>query len=113
MKRQIPRPDPEACLAVLEPPDRAAIARWEQVLGLKWSDVPPLRQLVETLAVLLLSGDMDLPAGDAIRAAAEALGLADDDLRSTHAGDRFARTLGNWHRQAAGKTFRPRKTDVA
>jgi hypothetical protein len=65
------------------------------------------------VAVLLLSADMDLPHGDAVRASSEALGLQDDDLRSTHAGDRFARTLRNWHRAAAGKFFQPSKTDAA
>jgi hypothetical protein len=107
------RPDPRLCFACLEPHDRATVRRWAEILGLRWYDVPPLLQVVEMVGVLLLSADMDLPAGDAVRASAEALGLADDPARSTHPGDRFARTLGNWHRAAGGKSFQPRRSDVA
>jgi len=106
------RPNPEACLAVLESGDRATIARWEQIVGLSWSDIPPLRQLVEAVAVLLLSADMDLPQGDAIRAAAEALGIEDDESRTTHPADRFARTLLNWQK-SAGKIFRSSDNNAA
>jgi hypothetical protein len=99
------RPDPEACLAVLEPHDRATVARWAEILGLRWSEIPPLRQLVEMVGVLLLSSDMDLSAGDAVRASAEALGLADDDERATHPADRYSRTLLNWQKRAANGNF--------
>ena len=113
-RRPVSRPDPELCLAVLARRDRATIARWEHILGLRWSDVPPLRQVVEHVAVLLLSADMpDRPTSDAIRIAAEALGLEDGSERATHPGDRFARTLCNWQRAAGGKTFRPKKSDAA
>jgi len=108
----VSRPDAAACLGVLEAADRATIERWEQVLGLPWSDIAPLRQLVEMLAVLLLSADMDLPHGDAIRAAAEGLGLEDDDRRQTHPADRFARSLLNW-RRASGKSFQSSESDAA
>ena len=99
---------------MLEPHDRATVARWAEIMGLRYSEIPPLRQMVEMVAVLLLSADMPgLSPGDATRAAAEALGLGDDDARATHPGDRFARTLCNWHRAAGGNFFRPRKTDAA
>ena len=82
-------------------------------MGLEWCDVPPLRQLVEMLAVLILSDDMNLLPGDAIRIAAESLGLEDDDELVTHPADRFARTLCNWQRAAAGRFFQPQKSDAA
>jgi hypothetical protein len=111
-KRIVRRADPELCLAVLEPHDRATVIRWARIVGLEWSDVPPLRAVVEMVSVLLLSGDMPgLSAGDAVRASAEALGLADDDERATHPADRYSRTLLNWQKRAAnGNFFRSFKT---
>jgi hypothetical protein len=73
----------------------------------------PLRQLVEMMAVLLLSADTDLPHGDAMRVAAEWLGLEDDDVRATHSADRYGRTLLNWRRAANGKSFRSSESDAA
>ncbi len=109
----VPRPKPAASLAALEAADRATVSRWEQILGLPWSDIPPLRQLVEMMAVLLLSADTDLPHGDAMRVAAEWLGLEDDDTRTTHSADRYGRTLLNWRRAANGKSFRSSESDAA
>ncbi len=105
------RPDPRLCFACLEPHDRATVIRWARIVGLEWSDVPPLRAVVEMVSVLLLSGDMPgLSAGDAVRASAEALGLADDDERATHPADRYSRTLLNWQKRANGNFFQPSKT---
>ena len=96
------RPSADACLAVLTPEDRATIARWEVILGLPFDAIPPLRQIVETLAILVHSADLDLPYGDAIRAASESLGLPDSDGAS-HPGNRFARTLLRWHSAAKNR----------
>lgn len=99
-------------MGALEPADRATVARWAEVLGLPWQSVPPLRQLVEMLGVMMLSADMDLSHGDAIRAAAEGLGLVDDDRRATHPADRYGRTLLNWQK-SAGKSFQSSRSDAA
>ena len=104
------RPDPGLCFAILPLEDQATVARWAAILGLPWHAVPPIRQAVEYVAIALHSADFGSPHGDAVRAASEALGL-DDDGASCHPGDRFSRTLGNWHRAAGGKSFRPSKRD--
>ena len=94
--------------------DLPVVARWAELMGLKWYEIPPLRQVIEHVAVQLLANNMpDRPPGDANRLAAEALGLEDNDEGETHPGDRFARTLCNWQRAAAGKIFQPKKSDAA
>ncbi len=113
-KRPVSRPDPALCLAVLERRDRATVRRWEQILELAWHEIPPLRQVVEHVAVQLLSNNLpDRPPGDAKRLAAEALGLQDDDGYVTHPADRYAKSLSNWQLSAERKTFRPKKSDAA
>lgn len=97
------RPDRNLCLAALLPEDRATIARWAEILGLEWFEVRPLLQLVETLAVVLRSADLDLPAGDAVRASAELLGLQDDAALASHPADRYGRNLANWHKRASAR----------
>jgi len=95
------RPDPDRCLDALAPEDRAAILRLAEVFGLAWTEIPPLRQLVEFAAVLLVSADVEVDAqGDAIRRAAKTLGLEDDDARATHPADRYGRQLRRWHSES-------------
>ena len=68
-------PDLAACFAALAPEDRAAVARWEDTLGLPaggWRAVPALRELVATLAAVRLAAEMpDLSRSDALAEACE------------------------------------------
>ena len=108
------RPDPDRCLDALAPEDRAAILRLAEVFGLAWTEIPPLRQLVEFAAVFLVSADVPVGSGgDAVRRAAAELGLEDDGERATHPADRYPRTLRNWHAAAGGKSFRARDEEAA
>ena len=88
--------------------DRAAVRRWADLLGAPWYNVPPLKLLAESLAVLsalpeVQAREPHLSGGDAFRLAAEAVGFEDDPDANTHPGDRLARNLRNWRHR--GKIF--------
>lgn len=98
-----PGPDYGAVLATLPADDRATVLRWLDLLGMEPDElecVPPLRQLVATMAVLILASDMDeLPREAQFREAGAALGLN---------GDSIMRTWYNWQGTAARNFFRQR-----
>jgi len=110
--------DPSLVLAVLQPEERAVVKRWAHLAGLdSWDQVPPLRAAVELIAVLVLAGGLEgMSATDAVRAAAEALGLEDTGESATHPADRFGRALRRWHaaaRESRGQNDHARNRESA
>lgn len=113
--------NPSAVLTELGPEEEAAVVSMLETLGLEpedWPAVPPLATLLPLVAVLRASEGVEGSTTDAIRAAAEALGVPDDDDRDSahHPGDRYSRTLRRWHRraeEARGQNDRPPSEDAA
>lgn len=97
------RLDPALVMAELGEEERRAVASWCETLGLReadWPAVPPLRGLLEAVAVFRVAPRMATEArGDAIRWAAEELGVEGDAGR-THPGDRYAMAQYRWYRAA-------------
>jgi hypothetical protein len=113
MPRRRVDPDPELVLAVLDDGERQVVAGWVDALGLdSWTQVPPLRTLLPLVAALRLASDMDdLPFGDALAAACEAIGMEDDSEFPTRPSDSLARTLRRWI--GTGQVDRPPRDEVA
>lgn len=98
MPRRRVAPDPDLVLAVLDDEERRVVLGWVDALGLdSWTDCPPLRTLLPLVAALGVASDMDdLPFGDALAAACEAIGMEDDPEFPTRPSDSLARTLRRW-----------------
>lgn len=75
------RADPALALAALAAEDRATVERWASMLGADaWPSVPSLAVLVPLLACVRMAGDMDLDAPEALREAADVLGMDPDSV---------------------------------
>lgn len=79
--------DLSAALATLPDSDRETVLAWLYLLGMEPEDlaaVPPLRQMVAMVAVLLMAEDMDdLPRADRFEEAARALGFKGSSMMRT------------------------------
>ncbi len=98
------QPDPEACFATLEEPEREAVETFADTLGLDdWSDCPPLRRVVVTVAALRMSADMHpgLSTAGKLREACWTLGAGPS---STRLAASIRRQLRRWQ----GADVRPR-----
>lgn len=84
--------------------ERETVTAWLDALGLEagdWPALPALASIVELVAVMRRAVDMDTPArNEAIRWAAEELGLEDDGGRR-HPAEKYIKGLYRWHCYAA------------
>jgi hypothetical protein len=98
----------------------AVVRRWLDELGFApedWPKLPPFRTLLPMLAALRLSAEMgELSTTDAIRLAAEELGVEDDPDRNSshHPADGIPHTLRRWQRavEARGQNVRADDCDA-
>jgi hypothetical protein len=103
------RPDLEAVLATLGRDGEAVVRSWLATLDVALEDCPPLALVASLVAVKRLAHDIrqaspQVSQSDAIRRAAEALGLEDDSDLATHPADAMLRTLRRW--RASGQNDR-------
>jgi hypothetical protein len=96
-------------MATLGPDAEAVVMSWLSTLGVPLESCPPLMQITCLVAVAKLAHDVRQAAptvsqSDAIRRAAEMLGLEDDSDLSTHPADAMLRTLRRW--RASGQNDR-------
>lgn len=117
MSPDAPDLDHGLCLEALTPGARAAVRRFCRLLGVpegSWPEIPAVRRYVVTSAVLELA-DLDAAenVGDAIAAAAHALGLEDDPGRATRPSDSLYRRIRRWRKAADGHAVQPSESEAA
>lgn len=107
--------DQEAVFAALPPGGRAFVRRLMDQLDVPvsaWSEIPAVRQYVETAAVLELADLEDADnRGDEIASACRALGLEDDPSRATRPSDSIYRRIRRWRR--SGQSVQPPEEGAA
>jgi hypothetical protein len=119
MGRRLSDADPERVAAMLTDVERALFAGFDDELALPgrgWWDRPGVRAYVTMLAASrrcaqLIATDPELSKTEAMRMAAESLGLVDNSELATHPGDNLSRELRGWQRWP-GDNLRTREDGV-
>jgi hypothetical protein len=117
--RRLSHPDPSLVLDQFSAAEREIIAGWSLELGLDPDGVLAIATtMFATIAAMRIATRLreetpGLASGEAIRAAAKALGMKDAD-QQTHPGDSLARVLRRWiTRQSPGHNVRTRSDNAA
>jgi hypothetical protein len=121
MGRRLTEPDRELVAAELTASELGVLEDWADALGVApgdWWTLPPLRQLATMVAAARACASVleearlrgahapNLGDGEAMRRAAERLGLEDDADLATHPGDSLSRQLRRWKEAARGHDVR-------